>query len=49
VRKRWRYDGVGWPRSRHEIRPWIPGVVVVVAATIWGYVSIAPNERIEAV
>jgi Glycosyltransferase family 87 len=48
TRKRWRYDGVGWPRSVAEIRPWIPGVVVVVAATIWGYVSIAPNGRIEA-
>jgi hypothetical protein len=32
----------------HQIRPWIPGVVVVVAATIWGYASIAPNGRIEA-
>jgi hypothetical protein len=48
AKRLWRYDGVGWPRSVGEIRPWIPGVVVVVAATIWGYVSIAPNGRIEA-
>jgi Glycosyltransferase family 87 len=48
TRKRWRYDGVGWPRSRQEIRPGIPAVVVVVAATIWGYVSIGPNGRIDA-
>jgi hypothetical protein len=47
-RKRWRYDGVGWPRSRHEIRLRMPAVVVVVAATIWGYVSIAPNGRLVA-
>src|SRR3954451_2243494 len=46
--QRWRYDGVGWPRSVAEIRLWIPGTVVAVALTIWGYVAIGPNGRIEA-
>ena len=45
--KRWRYEGIGWPRSGAEIRLWIPGVVVVVALTIWGFVSIGPNGRLE--
>ena len=45
--KRWRYKGIGWPRSCAEIRLWIPGTVVVVALTIWGYVSIGPNGRLE--
>ncbi len=45
--KRWRYEGIGWPRSCAEIRPWIPGVVVVVALTIWGYTSIGPNGRLD--
>jgi hypothetical protein len=45
--KLWRYDGIGWPRSVGEIRPWIPGTLVVVELTIWGYVSIGPNGRLE--
>jgi hypothetical protein len=45
--KRWRYDGIGWPRSAAEIRLWIPGTVVAVALTIWGYVAIGPNGRLE--
>jgi hypothetical protein len=45
--KRWRYDGVGWPRAGAEIRPWIPGTVLLVALTIWGYVTIGPNGRLE--
>ena len=28
------------------MRPWILGVVAVVALTIWGYVSIGPNGRL---
>jgi hypothetical protein len=43
----WRYDGIGWPRSTAEIRPWNLAVVVVVALTIWGYISIGPNGRLE--
>jgi hypothetical protein len=46
-RKRWRYEGIGWPRSRTEVRLWIPVVAVVVALTVWGYVAIGPNGRIE--
>jgi hypothetical protein len=45
--RRWRYRGIGWTRSCDEIRLWIPGTVVVVALTIWGYVSIGPNGRLE--
>jgi hypothetical protein len=44
---RWRYEGIGWPRSCAQIRLWIPGTVVVVALTIWGYVSIGPGGRLE--
>lgn len=47
VGKRWRYEGIGWPRSAAEIRLWIPGAVVLVALTIWGYVAIGPNGRLE--
>jgi hypothetical protein len=42
----WRYEGIGWPRSPAGIRLWIPGTVVLVALTIWGYVAVAPNGRI---
>jgi hypothetical protein len=42
----WRYEGIGWPRSLTGIRLWIPGTVVLVALTIWGYVAVAPNGRI---
>jgi Glycosyltransferase family 87 len=45
--KRLRYDGIGWPRSIAEVRVWIPGTVVLVALTIWGYVAIGPNGRLE--
>jgi Glycosyltransferase family 87 len=45
--KRGRYAGIGWPSSSAEIRWWIPGTVVIVALTIWGYVSIGPNGRLE--
>src|SRR4051812_41064913 len=45
--RRLRYDGVGWPRSAAEIRLWIPGTVVAVALTVWGYVAIGPNGRLE--
>jgi hypothetical protein len=44
--KRWRYEGIGWPRSTAEIRLCIPGVVVLVALTIWGYIAIGPNGRL---
>jgi hypothetical protein len=47
TRKLGRYEGIGWPRSAAEIRLWIPGAVVVVAFTIWGYISIGPNGRLE--
>jgi hypothetical protein len=43
---RWRYEGIGWPRSLAEIRLWIPGVAALVALTIWGYVAIGPNGRL---
>jgi len=45
--KRWRYDGIGLPRSGAEIRPSVVGVAVIVGLTIWGYVSIGPNGRLE--
>jgi Glycosyltransferase family 87 len=44
---RWRYEEIGWPRSCAQIRLWIPGTVVVVALTIWGYISIGPSGRLE--
>ena len=44
---RWRYQGIGWPSSCAEIRLWIPGTVIVVALTIWGYVAIGPGGRLE--
>jgi hypothetical protein len=43
---RWRYEGIGWPRSLDEVRIWIPGTVVLVAATIWGHLAIVPAGRI---
>ena len=41
------YAGIGWPGSITEIRWWIPATVVIVALTIFGYVSIGPNGRLE--
>jgi hypothetical protein len=48
ARSRWRYQGVGWPGSLGEIRFGVVAVIVIVAATIWGYVFIGPRGRIEA-
>jgi hypothetical protein len=45
-RRGW-YGATGRQRPRTEIRHWAPGVAVIVALTIWGYVSIAPNGRLE--
>ena len=45
--RRWQFDGAGWPRSLGEIRPWVLAVVVLVAATLWGYLDIGPRGRIE--
>jgi hypothetical protein len=42
-----RYEGIGWPRAITEIRACVPVTAVIVALTIWGYVSIGPNGRLE--
>jgi alpha-1,2-mannosyltransferase len=43
---RWRYEGVGWPRSLEELRLYPAAAVIMVAATIWGYACIGPNGRL---
>jgi hypothetical protein len=42
-----RYERAGWPRSITEIHSCIPATAIIVALTIWGYVSIGPNGRLK--
>jgi hypothetical protein len=42
-----RYDGVGWPAKRGDVKPRGFLVMLAIGLTIWGYVDIGPRGRNE--